>query len=387
MPKPKTSGIVLILAVLAAAGGGWWYYANNNSQRAAAEPRVPVQAVKTALAQKRTVAVTLRANGNVTPFNIVEVRPQAQNIVRQVHVREGQDVKAGQLLFTLDQRVDSSNVERARAQVERDRADLAEAEANLKRSQELLARKFLAPAAVDTARARVESLRGALRADVAAAQGSSATLSNNRIVASIAGRIGLITVHAGSLAQPTSAPMLTIAQVEPIAVSFSVPENELQNIRRSYPEGDAPVKVELGDRQVVEGKLYFIDNTADSQTGTIRMKARFENADRKLWPGTYVGVSLVSRRIADAVVLPPQAIVTGPTDRVVYIVQADSTVRMQKVQVLAIDDGEAAVSGVEPGARVVVEGAQNLRPKARVREADAPAGDAGSASANRATRL
>lgn len=118
----------------------------------------------------------------------------------------------------------------------------------------------------------------------------------------------------------------------------------------------------------VQGKLYFIDNTADTQTGTIRMKARFENADRRLWPGTYVNVSLVTRTLKDAVVVPPQAIVTGPTDKVVYAIQPDNTVKMHKIKVLSIDEGVAAVSGIAPGTRVVIEGAQNLRPNAKVRE-------------------
>jgi RND family efflux transporter MFP subunit len=263
--------------------------------------------------------------------------------------------------------------------VEKDKADLTEAVANLKRNEELLARKFVAQAAVDTARARVDGLRGTLKADIAAAEGSSATLSYNKIVASISGRIGLINVHAGSLAQPTGLPMLTIAQVEPIAVAFSLPENELQNIRASYAGAEAPVKVSLPGGAVM-GKLYFIDNTADTQTGTIKMKARFENADRRLWPGTYVNVSLVTRTLKDVVVVPPQAVVTGPTDKVVYAIQPDNTVKMHKVKVLSIDEGLAAIQGIEPGTRVVVEGAQNLRPNVKVREAQAaPESSAGSA--------
>jgi RND family efflux transporter MFP subunit len=285
------------------------------------------------------------------------------------------------LLFTLDTRVDNANAERARAQVEKDRADLVEAEANLKRNEELLARKFVAQAVVDTARARVDALRGTLKADIAAAEGSSATLSWNKIVASISGRIGLISVHAGSLAQPGGVPMLTIAQVEPIAVSFSLPESQLQYIRASYPQGDAPVTVDVPGGKV-QGKLYFIDNSADMQTGTIKMKARFENADRKLWPGTYVNVSLVTRTLKDAVVVPPQAVVTGPTDKVVYAVQPDNTVKMHKIKVLSIDEGLAAIEGIPPGTRVVVEGAQNLRPNVKVRETQ-PQGTAEATPAKR----
>lgn len=363
--------ISLIVVVLALAGAGV-YAMRAEKPQAAAKPASPGVAVKSGVAEKRDIPVVSRTNGNVVPFYIVEVRPQSQNVVREVHVREGQDVKAGQLLFTLDNRVDSANTDRARAQVEKDKADLSEAEANLKRNEELLARKFVAQAAVDSARARVDALRGTLKADLAAAQGSSATLSYNKIVASISGRIGLINVHAGSLAQPTGVPMLTIAQVEPIAVAFSLPENELQYIRASYSGGEAPVTVQT-PTGAVQGKLYFIDNTADTQTGTIKMKARFENADRRLWPGTYVNVSLVTRTLKDVVVVPPQAVVTGPTDKVVYAIQPDNTVKMHKVKVLSIDEGLAAIQGVAPGTRVVIEGAQNLRPNVKVREVQPPA--------------
>lgn len=374
--------LVLFALVLAVAGGSV-YALRSEKQQAAAKPANPGVAVKSGIAEKRDVPMVARTNGNVVPFNIVEIRPQTQNVVREVHVREGQDVKAGQLLFTLDTRVDNANALRAQAQVEKDRADLAEAESNLKRNEELLARKFVAQAAVDTARARVDALRGTLKADIAAAQGSSATLSYNKIVASMNGRIGLINVHAGSLAQPTGLPMLTIAQVEPIAVAFSLPESQLQHIRASYPNGEAPVTVELAGG-TVQGKLYFIDNSADTQTGTIKMKARFDNADRRLWPGTYVNVSLVTRTLKDVVVVPPQAVITGPNDKLVYAIQPDSTVKAHKVKVLSIDEGLAAVEGLTPGTRVVVEGAQNLRPNVKVREAQ-PARDNAAAAA--ATRL
>jgi RND family efflux transporter MFP subunit len=375
--------LILFALVLALAGGSV-YALRSEKQQTAAKPASPGVAVKSAIAEKRDVPMVARTNGNVVPFNIVEIRPQTQNVVREVHVREGQDVKAGQLLFTLDTRVDNANALRAQAQVEKDRADLTEAESSLKRNEELLARKFVAQAAVDTARARVDALRGTLKADIAAAQGSSATLSYNKIVASMSGRIGLINVHAGSLAQPSGLPMLTIAQVEPIAVAFSLPESQLQHIRASYPNGEAPVKVELAGG-TVQGKLYFIDNTADTQTGTIKMKARFDNADRRLWPGTYVNVSLVTRTLKDVVVVPPQAVITGPNDKLVYAIQSDNTVKAHKVKVLSIDEGQAAVEGLAPGTRVVVEGAQNLRPNAKVREAQAPRDSAAASAA--ATRL
>ena len=362
----------LTAAVLLAAGAGAYYFQGRPPPAAA--QAAPAQSVRSGVAEQKQVAITVRANGYVSALNMVDVRPQTQNIVREVHVQEGQDVRAGQLLFTLDQRSDTSSVERARAQVARDRADLAEAENALRRNQELASKNFVSQAVVDTARSKVDALRGTLRADEAAARSSAIALGNNRIVASIDGRIGAISVHAGSLAQPTGAPMLTISQLDPITVTFALPERELSNLLASYPNADAPVTARLAGERRVEGRLVFVDSASDPQSGTIRMKAQFANQQRAMWPGTFVNVSLVSRTLPQAVVIPAQAIVTGPTDKFVYLIRPDSTVAVQKVTVDHIDGGQAAVSGLQPGARIVVEGAQNLRPGVRVKEAQSGQG-------------
>jgi RND family efflux transporter MFP subunit len=361
----------LIGAGLLAAGFGGYYSLRSKPDAAAKQPRNPVQIIRSELAEQKSIPITVYANGNVSALNSVDVRPQVQNIVLAVHVIEGQEVRAGQFLFTLDQRSDTSNVNKAQAQVARDRADLADAENVLKRNQELLAKNFVSQAVVDTARSKVDALRSTLKADQAAAQSSNVALGYNRIAASISGRIGAISVRPGSLAQPSGVPMVTISQIDPITVTFSVPERELANILATYPKGDAPVIAQLAGNREVEGTLIFIDNTADLQSGTIRMKARFSNKERKMWPGTFVNVRLVSRTLPDAVVIPAQAIVTGPVDKVVYVVQPDETVKLQKIEVVTIDAGQAAVSGLRAGARIVIEGTQNLRPGVKVKEAQA----------------
>lgn len=365
MPSARSS--VLIAAVLLLSAGGAYYY--KNLPAPAAAKAAPAQSIRSGVAQQKDVAVVVRANGYVSALHTVDVRPQTQNIVRQVHVLEGQDVRAGQLLFTLDQRSDTSSVDRARAQVARGRADLAEAENALRRNEELAAKNFVSAAVVDTARSKVEALRSTLQADEATIRSSAIALGNNRIVAPMDGRIGAISVHAGSLAQPAGPPMLTISQLDPITVSFALPERELSILLATYPKGNAPVTAVLAGDRRVEGELIFIDSASDPQSGTIRMKARFNNAARQMWPGTFVNVSLVSRTLPQSVVIPAEAIVTGPTEKFVYLVKPDSTVSVQKVDIVNIDGGQAAVSGLKPGERIVVEGAQNLRPGARVREA------------------
>jgi len=358
----------LIVAALLIAAGGAYFSFHDKSDASAKQAHGAVLTVRTELTQQKTIPITVQANGYVTAINTVDVRPQVQNIVRSVHVHEGDDVRAGQLLFTLDERSELTNVDKARAAVASTRAELVEAENSLKRNQDLLRKKFVSQAVVDTARSKAESLRSTLEGNQAATQGSTVALGYNRINASISGRIGLITVHPGSLAQPSGEPMVTISQINPVAISFALPESELANIIGTYPKRDAPVTAQVSGAQAIKGKLIFIDNATDSQSGTIKMKAEFANQEQKLWPGMFVNVSLVSRVLPDAVVIPAQAVVTGPTEAFVYVVQADSTVRQQKITVIAIENGIAAVSGITVGTRVVVEGAQNLRPGSKVEE-------------------
>jgi RND family efflux transporter MFP subunit len=366
--SPVSKRILLGVTIIAIAAGA---YVGLRGSPDAKKPKSgnAVQTVRIAPAQQKTLRIEVRANGYVTALNSVEVRPQVQNIVRAIHVKEGQDVRAGQLLFTLDERGDASNVDRARAQVARDQADLADAEAALKRNQELQRQGFVAQAVVDTARNRVDALRSAMQADVAAVRSSGVALGFNRIVASIDGRLGLINAHPGSLAQPSGTPLVTIAQLDPIAVSFSVSEQDRAHIAASYPKGDAPVTAQLPGGEEVEGKLSFIDNSVDAQTGSIRMKAQFANPGHKMWPGGFVNVRLVSRTLPDVVAVPAQAVVTGPNEEFVYVVQPDNSVKMQKVAVSAIEEGQAAVRGIAAGTRIVVEGMQNLRPNSKVKEA------------------
>jgi len=356
------------VAVLGAAAVGGYYAMSSGRKTVVRAAHDASQTVKTVVAEQKSIPITITVNGNVVAINTVDVRPQIQNVVRAIHVVEGQEVRAGQLLFTLDARSDASTVAKAQAQLAKDRADLADAESALKRNQELLAKNFVSQAVVDTARSRVDAARSVVQADQASIESSDIALGYNKITASISGRIGAIDVHVGSLAQPGGTPMVTISQLDPIAVGFSVPERELANIIATYPKLDAPVSVQLPDDQAIEGRLSFVDNAADAATGTIRMKAQFANPQKRLWPGSFVSVRLISRTLPAAVVVPAQAIITGPTEQFVYVVQPDHAVQPRKVSIVTIADGQAAVSGLEAGQRVVLEGAQNLRPGAKVKE-------------------
>ncbi len=364
-PSVKLSIIVAGICVLALVI--WYGWASKKAARQPSREHA-AQAVQTTLSKQQSMPIMVSANGYVTALNTVDVRPQIQSIVRTIHVREGQNVQTGDLLFTLDDRSAISAVAKAQAQLASNRSDLKEAENNLRRNQDLFAQKFVSQSVVDTARVKVDTLQSAVLAAEAELQSNKVSLSYNMIRASISGRIGAISVYPGSLVQPAGSAMVNISQINPIAVTFSVPERELPFIVASYPNLNAPVTATLPDKTSLQGKLVFIDNTADVQSGTIKMKAQFPNANRQLWPGTYLNVTLVSRQLNDAVVVPAQSVVTGPVDKFIYVVEAGHIVQPHQVEVLATQQGLAAVTGLKAGVAVVIEGMQNLRPGSIVKE-------------------
>ncbi|WP_020206279.1 efflux RND transporter periplasmic adaptor subunit [Cupriavidus sp. WS] len=374
----------LLLAVLAVlVAGGWYGWRILMAPKPAAKAPAAV-VVSTAVVQQGDVPLQVSANGTVSALSTVEVRPQVSSTVRAVHIKEGQSVKPGDLLFTLDTRMDEANLAKSQAQLLRDQADLADARRTLARSQELLERNFISKSAVDTAQAKVDGFEATIRADQAAIEASRVAVSYGAIRATIAGRTGVINMFPGSLVTPTSAlPLVTIAQIQPIAVTFTLPERQLAALREALHAG--PVAVTAmpndGSKTPVTGKISFVDNSVDPQYGSIRIKAQFDNEEQRLWPGTYANVDAVVQTLKGALSVPPQAVVTGPEGRFVYVVQADNRVKPVPVKVQISTASAAVIDGVQPGARVVVEGAQNLRAGSLVREAPPAARGAASAPA------
>lgn len=376
--SPWMTGAILI----ALAVGGWFGWRAWMAPKPAAKA-APVVVVSTALVRQGDVPLRVTANGTVSALATVEIRPQVSSTVRAVHIKEGQTVKPGDLLFTLDTRMDEANLAKAQAQLLRDQADLHDARRTLVRSQELLERNFISKSAVDTAQAKHDGFEATIRADQAAIEASRVAVSYGAIRATIGGRTGVINMFPGSLVTPTTAlPMVTIAQVQPIAVTFTLPERQLAALREALRAG--PVTVTAlpndGSKTPVTGKISFVDNTVDPQYGSIRVKAQFDNEEQRLWPGTYANVDAVVQTLKGALSVPPQAVVTGPEGRFVYVVQTDSRVKPMPVTVQVSTASAAVIEGVPPGTRVVVEGAQNLRAGSLVREAT-PAAKAGAASA------
>jgi RND family efflux transporter MFP subunit len=338
--------------------------------------------VSSVRALAKDVDVMLEATGTISALNSVDIRPQVSSVITQVNIREGQFVKAGQLLFTLDARNDEVNLAKAKAQLARDQASLADAQRQLARARELLGQGFISQGAVDTNQTLVDTQQAVVTADRAAIQAALVGLSYNRIVAPAAGRAGAINVFAGSTVQPGGTALVTITQLDPIAVSFSLPQRNLDDALQTMRAGGGKVVAVLPEaRGEVTGKLHFVDNVVDPNSGTVRVKAQFDNAKEALWPGAFVTVRLAVRTMKDAVVVPQAAVIQGPRGAIVYAVDAENKAVSKRVEVLYANGPDAVASGVRAGDRIVVEGRQNLRPGVTVIER-AATGAAGSRSAS-----
>lgn len=363
------------LIVATAAGSWWWSGAKTRSApeagaASAAKGAAPnggaVALVTLAAAQRQDVPVTVQVNGSVVSLNSVDLRPQVTNTVREVHVKEGQFVKEGQLLFTLDDRPDQANLAKARAQQQRDEATLADLQRQYRRSQELVAQNFIAKAAADATLSQLEAQRAAVAADRAAVQSAQVALGYATLRAPIAGRIGAVNIYPGTLVQP-SLSLVTITQLDPIAVSFPVPEGKLQDLLAAARSRTPVEALVAGRKAPMKGELNFVDNTVDPLIGTVRAKAVFDNADQGLWPGQFVETRVTVRTIEGATVVPAAAIMMLADGSSVYVIDANKTALRRKVETLHSFGTQVAVRGVEPGEQVVIEGKQNVRPGGKVR--------------------
>jgi RND family efflux transporter MFP subunit len=361
------------VSLIALAAGAWIWHIQSTA--GSSKGASAFQVVSTPVTQA-DVPVILTANGTVSALQSVDVRPQASAKVKVVHIKEGQFVHMGDRLFTLDARTEDANLSKAEAQVVKDRADLANAERNLERERGLLSQEYVSQSEFDTAQNLVDGLRGQLAIDLASLEASRVARSFNEITAPITGRTGAIAVFPGSLVQPGTstaigAVLVSITQLDPINVSFTLPERELAGLQQAFAKGKVPVsaKPDLANQSDIKGHLVFIDNSVDTASGTIRLKAEFPNSDHRLWPGMFVTVALTPRTLVGANTVPAQAVQTGPERKFLYVIGEDSKVASVPINLLLIQNGIAVVEGIASGARVVVEGAQNLRPGSVVVEA------------------
>lgn len=368
----------VIAAVVVVAGVGYGLASRGKGEGGAAAPSAAASgaavSVSTVRAQQRDYDVTLEATGSVTALNSVDIRPQVASTITQVHIKEGQFVKAGELLFTLDARTDEVNVAKAQAQLEKDLASLADAQRQLTRSKDLLAQNFVSQSAVDSSQTLVEGSQAVVSSDRAALAAAKVALGYNRIVAPGPGRAGAINVFPGSSVQPATSTLVTLTQIDPIAVGFNLPQRNLGEALRNLQSGRGVVTAVLPEgRGTLTGKLQFVDNNIDASSGTVKVKAVFDNKQQTLWPGAFVSVRLVVETLKGATVVPQASLIQGPRGNIVYGVDDGGKAVARPIVVVQAAGTDAVVTGVQPGERIVVDGRQNLRPGAPVVERAASA--------------
>jgi multidrug efflux system membrane fusion protein len=348
-------------------------------------------------ALQKTVPVQLRAIGNVQAYATVTIKSKVGGEVVKVHFAEGQDVKKGELLFTIDPRPFEAALREAEARLEKDLAQVQQAKANLERDlvrlknaeddaeryRLLIERGVVArqqyekvrteadalEATVRADRAAVENAEAAVRADRAAVENAKIQLGYCSIRSPMDGRTGSLLVQKGTIVKAEDIPLVVIHQITPIYVTFSVPEQFLPEIKKYMASGKLPVEasVPMNEARSERGVITFIDHSVDSSTGTIRLKGTFANKERRLWPGQFVNTVLTLTSESNVVVVPSQAIQTGQEGQYVFVVRQDMTVESRPVVVGRTIHNETVIQkGLHPDEKVVTDGQLRLRPGVKV---------------------
>jgi multidrug efflux system membrane fusion protein len=336
----------------------------------AAPPSTPSVPVLAALVEQKDVPLQLRAIGSVEAYSNVSVKTQVTGELTGVFFKEGQDVKKGQLLFTLDKRPFEADVRRAEGALARDQAQAANAQAQARRYEALWNSGVVSKEEYDQMRANADALEAAVRADKGALENARVQLQYCSIYSPINGRTGPLLIHQGNMIKANDTPFLvSINQVEPIYATFTVPEQYLGDIKRYAAQRKLPVQALIPNdsRGPVVGRLSFIDNAVDQATGTIKLKGEFANSDRRLWPGQFVDAVLTLADQRNAIVVPSQAVQNGQQGQFVFVIKPDMTVEARTVTVDRTADAQAVIAkGLAPGERVVTDGQLRLVPGARV---------------------
>lgn len=331
--------------------------------------------VLVATATQKAMPVQIRAVGNVEAYSTVSVKSQVTGVLTQAHFKEGQDVKKGQLLFTIDPRPLEAVLKQAEANLARDVAQLQNAREQARRYAELFKKQYVSQEQYEQIRTNAAALEAVVEADKAAVESAKVQLSYCYIYSPIDGQLGSLLVNEGNLVRVNDGtPLVVINQVSPINVTFSVPEQNLADIRRHTAQGSLKVEARFqsDEGRPEQGNLAFIDNAVDRTTGTIKLKAEFKNGDRRLWPGQFINVALTLSTQADAVVVPSEAVQVGQEGQHVFVVKPDNSVEMRPVVVARTDEGEAVISkGLQVGEQIVREGQFLLGPGSRVEIKDA----------------
>jgi len=357
--------ILLILIVLYAGSKAYDYFFPTSSKAGG-----PVT-VTSVVVEKKDIPLIIEATGTIVSNSIVDIRPLVTNTVAKIEVKDGQEVKAGDLLFVLDDRNDKANYEKLKALAD-------DAQQQYLRAKELVAKNFISKAGLETSFANAKSAQAAARA-------AEVQLSFDYIKSPIDGRAGIVNVFPGSLVQASNivstatsstatssvGSMVTITQLNPINVQFVIAEKDIPIILENQLDGEPmSVTVTVGEssKKTYQGKVLVVDNQVDPSIAAVRVKAQIPNDDKTLLPGEFARVSLVANTLKDALAVPSQAVVINPRGKLVYIIDKDGKAVSKPIKVVYEYQGLSVISGIDAGDKVVVEGKQNLRPGSKVRE-------------------
>jgi multidrug efflux system membrane fusion protein len=371
----KTSRRVLIagaVVVALAAGGVAAYFSTDIRAKEARKPAKgpPPVPVTIATAAQQTVPVRLLAIGNVEAYRTVALKARVDGQIVSVNFQEGDPVEKGDVLFRIDPRPYEAALRQAEANALRDRAARDQARSQERRYQELLAKNFISKEAYAQIRTNAETAEATAKASQAGLENARLNLEYSTIPSPLDGYVGKVLLQAGNLVKANDVnPLVVINQVKPIYVNFAVPEQHLPEVRKYQSAEPLRVDVLPPDPSMprLSGRLIFIDNAVDPSTGTIRLRAEFENAEAALWPGQFVNVSVQLYEQQDAIVIPSQAVQSGPDGQYVYVIGEELLADLRRVKVLRTDGEQAIIaSGLAKGERVVTRGQLRLGPKTRV---------------------
>jgi membrane fusion protein, multidrug efflux system len=332
-------------------------------------PRPPVPVLVGTVTEK-TVPVELKVIGNVEAYSTVSIKSRLAGQLVQVNFKEGQDVKQGDLLFVIDPRPYEAALKQVEANLARDKALATKAQSDARRYAELIRKQFVSQQDYDQAKATADSLSATVNADQVAVQNAKLNLSYCYIKAPISGRTGSLIAHQGNMIKENAdTAMLVINQIQPIYVSFAIPEQNLAAVRKFMAAEKIKVEAIIAGQEnnPEMGVLSFIDNTVDKTTGTILCKATFTNESKRLWPGLFVNVVVQLSTQPNAILVSSQAVQTSQEGQIVFVVKPDLTVEIRPVEVGRPINGEVIITkGLKPGERVVTDGQLRLVPGAKV---------------------
>jgi multidrug efflux system membrane fusion protein len=364
LPENKTKSIAALVVLLAASLAGF----SCSSKTAANAPDLAVP-VSVAKAVKKTVPIELSAISTGAAYSTVQIKGQVNAVLKEVHFKQGDFVKKGDLLFTLDARPFQASLAQAQANLDRDKAQADLTTVQAERYKKLYDQGIAPKEQYDQMLANAAAQQGSVHADEAAVESAKLELQYCAIYSPVDGRTGALEVSAGNLVKENDVPVLVVInQIAPLFEDFSAPEQYLGMIKKYMAGGRLQIEATpYGDTVPEKGYLTFVDNTVDNTTGTIKLKGTFANTDHRLWPGQFSNVSLRLSEEENATVVPTQAVQTGQTGDFVFVINSDQRAESRPVKVARTLGAESVIAkGIEPGETVVTDGQLRLIPGVKV---------------------